>query len=229
VLGMSFSGHPLDTYKIELDSFRTCSLSEDEINNQDVPEPKKKKWGEAQEDIECSIVLGGIITTLRVLTSEKTGRDFAFATLTDHKGSLELVFWSDAWEKIADLITLESMVFALGNLAYKRDSTDRQMIVEDVTLLEDARMEWTQSVTLHLDMRRVDKETLIELEELIDIYQSEKAQVILSLETKDLKNSSETHHQLLVQKNKIQPEAEFIEDMFVLLGPNSISLKGKVL
>jgi DNA polymerase III subunit alpha len=229
VLGVSFSGHPLDTYKIELQSFRTCSLSEEDINAQNVPEPKKKKWGEAQEDIECTIVLGGIISTLRTLTSEKTGRDFTFATLTDHKGSIELVFWSDAWEKVADMITLESMIFVLGNLAYKRDSTDRQVIVEDVTLLEDARMEWTQKVTLHLDMRRVDEETLIELEELVDIYQSDKAQLILSLESRDLKNNSETQHQLMVQKNKIQPEAEFIEDVHKLLGPNSISLKGKVL
>ncbi|GAB1484717.1 DNA polymerase III subunit alpha [Treponema sp.] len=103
LIGFYFSGHPMDRYKQAWE--RSVSL--------DLAHPDRAT-------AEKEYVLIGILKSLRPYQS-KNGKWMGFGSLGDYKGDIDLVFFTDIWEKNRDSLKVDEVIATRGKIDLKRD------------------------------------------------------------------------------------------------------------
>lgn len=93
LLGFYVSGHPLDTYRGNFEGDRYFKIG----NIEEITEKQ-------------TIHVAGLIQTCDVRYSKRDNRPFATLTIEDFTGSIEVMCWSDAYEKYKDHTTPGSVV-----------------------------------------------------------------------------------------------------------------------
>jgi DNA polymerase-3 subunit alpha len=111
------SGHPLDDYAEAWEQFVRLDLSK----------PEQAAEGE--------YTLIGILTSLRPITT-KSGKDMAFASLSDFRGEIDLVFFARAWEFNRDRIEENRCIAVKGKLDKSREKPSFQVS----SVLETAKL-----------------------------------------------------------------------------------------
>lgn len=142
ILGFYISGHPLDRYKDEIRGFSTISL-------------KKESLTEVKDS--TSVTVGGLITSLKTHT-QRDGRSMAFLELEEFDGSIELLVFSDAYEKFSHLLAVDNMVLIHGQIS-KRDGEEKPKLrVENCISLAESREKLARSVHILLNTQALEKE-----------------------------------------------------------------------
>jgi DNA polymerase III subunit alpha len=130
-LGFYFSGHPLDDYRKSWENSVTLNLE-----HLDSALPDK------------SYTLLGLLKSVRVIQTRKGG-NMAFAVLEDFKGSVELVFFDEAYQSNRETLVDDAIVGIIGNLEERRGR--RQIIVQD--LRPPNRLEEREAREVHIRLR----------------------------------------------------------------------------
>ncbi|HTZ50905.1 MAG TPA: DNA polymerase III subunit alpha [Spirochaetia bacterium] len=112
-LGFFFSGHPLDPWREMIGRAVTVDLSRKET---------------LSNDRDCQLI--GILSEVREIRT-KNGRTMAFAQLTDFRGSIELILFSDIYESRRPLIANEAIVGVRGKIDTTRG--DAKVKVDDIS------------------------------------------------------------------------------------------------
>jgi DNA polymerase-3 subunit alpha len=117
-LGYFISGHPLDQYRDELKSFTSNTIAglEELIDGREV-------------------TVGGIITKVSTKLDKKNNT-MAFATLEDYSGQLEMIIFSDAYEKYKPALEIDRMILVTGRLS-TREGEAAKVIVNEAVPLEN--------------------------------------------------------------------------------------------
>ncbi|MDR3123424.1 MAG: DNA polymerase III subunit alpha, partial [Treponema sp.] len=102
------SGHPLDDYAEAWEQFVKLDLAA------------------AAAAPEAEYTLIGILSSLRPITT-KSGKDMAFASLSDFRGEIDLVFFPRAWEFSRDKVLENRCVAVKGRLDKSRDKPSFQV------------------------------------------------------------------------------------------------------
>ncbi|HLP40566.1 MAG TPA: OB-fold nucleic acid binding domain-containing protein, partial [Fibrobacteria bacterium] len=222
VLGLYLSGHPLEPYRAELESFATCPLEPDRLR-MILGEPKEKpKEGERyQKQQGPSVVLGGMITKLKTRLGQKDNKTFAFADLQDFIGTVEVVFWSDVFEEVRHQVEIDSMVLIRGTLQRNENQGAFKLVASKVLPLAEAREKLTKSVHVRLRTAGLQEDDVSRIHGICNEYEG-TCQFILHLECQG--NRQET---LLSEKLKISPESTFIMALSGLVGPENVWLSAK--
>jgi len=117
-LGFYFSGHPLDKYREQIQACVDLDLGE---------------LGAAAAERSCTLI--GLLSQVKEIVT-KNGRRMAFASLEDHRGSIELVIFADVFEKCRSLLTAERVVAVVGKIDRSRGEpklkVDRLLPPEDL-------------------------------------------------------------------------------------------------
>ena len=142
-LGFYFSGHPLDNYRDRWQGCVDLNLS---------------KSDRTSPDKVYSLI--GLLKGIRTIITRK-GTPMAFATLEDYNGSIELLFFGEAYEKYRDLLIEESITGMLGKVDLKRGTP--QVIVEEVRKPEEMEERETGEVHIRLDDTIGDEEGMYRL------------------------------------------------------------------
>jgi DNA polymerase-3 subunit alpha len=90
LLGFYVSGHPLDNFRGHFDSSKITKIIE--IHEVDTKEKPQTIW------------IAGIINTCAVKYSKKDNRPFATFTFEDFTGQIEMMAWSEEYEKFKELL-----------------------------------------------------------------------------------------------------------------------------
>jgi len=98
MLGFYVSGHPLDKYRDELTFFTTTNAA----GLAEIPDGRE-------------VTVGGVIAALKTMIDKK-GNMMAFATLEDFSGGVELILFSDCFEKAKDCVEIDQMVLVTGRI-----------------------------------------------------------------------------------------------------------------
>ena len=96
LLGFYVSGHPLDSYRGNFESSKLTKITA--IEELDTGAKSQTIW------------IAGIVNTLDVRYSKKDNRPFATFTLEDFTGVIELMAWSDEYEKFKDLLKVGNVL-----------------------------------------------------------------------------------------------------------------------
>lgn len=116
MLGFYVSGHPLTKYQEELNTFVTRNTHSLE---------------EARDGEE--VYIGGVITHVKTSIDRKK-KQMAFITLEDFVGTVEIVVFSDCYEKNRRIIRSESMVLIKGRASTKEGEKPKIVASELLSL-----------------------------------------------------------------------------------------------
>ncbi len=146
--GIYLSGHPLDTYRLEMRNFVNCPLTE--IENQ-----KNRE-----------LALGGIITVASHRLS-KTGNKFGSFSVEDYDGSYEFVLFGEDYIKFNNYLATGHMIFIRGSYQLRRHSQDQwEFKIRTIELLSDLRDKMAKSLTLKVSLYDLSDKLVDELEQI---------------------------------------------------------------
>ena len=131
LMGFYISGHPLDEYKKAIDRSATLEL----IN-----------FRRAQKEKLYTIV--GMITGIRPYQT-KNGKWMGFGTFEDRTGTIDLTFFSKAWEENRANALPETVCGLIGKVDCSRDTPS--FLVESMVSIDELKERSIKEVHLELD------------------------------------------------------------------------------
>jgi DNA polymerase-3 subunit alpha len=196
IVGFYLSGHPLDDFKLEIDSYCTCGLDKIEsYKNRDV-------------------TVAGLISNVQFKTT-KTGQPFVSFNVEDYESSLNLALFRDDYSKFSALINPRNYdkeqvppMFIRGKYAQRfRDSDQFEFKIMTMEPLFNVAEKLANGVRVQLDLRTITEPFMDRFMEAVEGCAGSK-----KLEIK----FAEPHEHLAVdtysRRYRIEPK-EFIRKM----------------
>jgi len=169
VVGFYVSGHPLDTFRFEIDAF--CNVSVNHLS--DLTKLRGK-----------DIAFAGIVTSANHRVT-KTGKPFGTMFIEDYTGSVELALFSDDYLKFKQYLTAEYYLFMRAKVQSRyNDPNNLEIKISSMKMLPDVGNEFAKSVTLSLDLEEINSESVNTLDTLLKEYPG-KLPVKFSVRDKD--------------------------------------------
>ncbi|NNC94125.1 MAG: DNA polymerase III subunit alpha [Chitinophagales bacterium] len=155
VTGIYLSGHPLDDYKVEIDSFTTCPV--ESIENH-----KNKE-----------LRLAGIISDSQTRISRK-GNRFARFTMEDFNSSYDMAVFGEDFLKLRHIIEEEgSPVFVTGKYQKRKygDTDDYEFRISNIELLNTIKEKRTKEILLTISSSGINKKSVNDITEVLNSHQ----------------------------------------------------------
>ncbi len=209
-LGFFITGHPLARFEAELGV----------LSSTNTEQIKKARDG-------TEVRLGGVVASVVEKMSQKgknKGKKFAFITIEDLNGSVEVVAWPDTYEECERLLKPESVVVVRGRVevaesGWGADSgggAQVKIIARDIVPLTDAVEKRTTSIIFKMSADSLSSEHFNFIKEISTNYPG-GAKASLHLATKN----GVAVYQL---KQSLKPCSELIEAARNALGEKSLQL-----
>jgi DNA polymerase-3 subunit alpha len=151
VLGLYVSDHPLSGLKIDPHAnVKIMDLNSGEI-------PTIEGWGNKE-----LVSISGIITSLEVKRSKKTGESFAMGIFEDATGSINFAMFSKVYAKFGENFARDG-IYQLKGQHRRRDEEELQFIIDSV-----APLDFGENGSLNVKIRLTDKQWLAGREKLLE-------------------------------------------------------------
>ncbi|MGB2868012.1 MAG: DNA polymerase III subunit alpha [Bacteroidota bacterium] len=201
VLGFYVSGHPLNKYADEIESFASAKLGDP-----------------ASVRPNATVRVCGIVSDVKKKI-DKRGNTMAFVTIEDFSGKAECIVFSDPFQKYTELLKAGSIVMVIG----RNDGSSEaiKVIVNEVIAIDKVRERFAKSVMLNVNLDAMNEGTIIELGKLLERHRG-KCQCYLNVTGGGLGRNSV----YLTRKYVIDPNQQFLTAVKQLLGPTSVRLQG---
>lgn len=158
VTGIFMSGHPLDTYKKEIESFCSCPINE------------------IQDRLGSELLIAGMIQKSTIAIS-KSGKKYARFTLQDYSGTYEFWAFGETCLKYEHLLkNIGLPVCVKGKYHKTKDYSGNERTefqIFDIFLLNELREKLTKSYLLTFETSEVDDAIIGELEKLFAAHPGE--------------------------------------------------------
>ena len=152
VVGFFISGHPLDTYKLEIENF--CPHSVTDIKK--IEENKNK-----------DMVFGGIVTSVHNGVT-KTGNPWGKITVEDYRESTELAFFGEDYVKFKPYMINGLFLYVKGKIAERfKNSGNFEFKVSNIQLLSELRDKLARSITVSLPIKDLSDEFIAKFNDIL--------------------------------------------------------------
>lgn len=199
LIGFSITGHLLDQYRSEYDSFSRLKL--DSIRPEMVGQ-------------QTSIVV--IINTITKKVDKK-GNMMAFIGVEDFYGKIECIVFSKTFDKVKDFISEDNIILLSGKIDAQAESENYKILVDNIQPLETFRKTKTKSIQIKVDTEIIELKKLNDLKLILNSNPGE-AHVYFELITNKSKSSFITKSKML----NIDPSPFLIDQITGLMGEGSI-------
>ncbi|WP_026461936.1 DNA polymerase III subunit alpha [Adhaeribacter aquaticus] len=147
VVGFYISGHPLDQFSLEIESYCTCGLDK-------IVEHKNK-------DINVAGILSNI-----VIRTAKNGNPFALFTLEDYDSTLNMALFGEDYVKFSPYLKEGMFVFIRGKVQLRYKSEDQwELKPMNIQLLGDIADKMANGVRLDIDILTLNDLLIDRIEE----------------------------------------------------------------
>ena len=201
VTGFYITGHPLQRFEIEYNSFAGFHIGETE-NTKDMQ----------------SVKACGVITDLRKKI-DRSGNTMAFFRIDDFSGSCECLMFSKIYKEYGQYLKEEEPIFIFGNLESSGDTV--KIHVNKVLSIESARNELAQSVKILINK---DKNNIDQMNSLKTILKEHEGKLPVYLQ---LINNGTKGKLFSLEEFHISLSEKFIHDLKILLGSDSLIINSK--
>ena len=209
VVGIYISGHPMDDYELEVESF--CDLGLKDLNEKINLLPNKE------------FAVAGIISNVGHLESRK-GNKYGFFELQDMTGGMEFRIFGETYLKLSHFLTPGNFLYVKGNVQLKGkkfnpDGKSKEYSVQYMELLTNIRDKQLKKVHIRFDAALINHSSLDELEGLFETYVGDKS-VYLDL----IDYSDGTGVTLISRSKKVNVSNEFLKDLNEIMGYEGFSV-----
>jgi len=155
VVGIYISGHPLDDFRFEMESF--CNIACNQL-------------GELDSLLGRDIKLGGIVSAVEHRTT-KTGKPFGKFTVEDYSGNYTFTLFGEDYLKFKTFMTQGWFLFIEG--AVVKNSWGQQNIevkIRNIDLLNELGLKRTKGVQLRVNAKEITKGLIDKIEVVCQEY-----------------------------------------------------------
>jgi DNA polymerase III subunit alpha len=190
VVGVYISGHPLDNFKFELETF--CNAPVSSLNELEGLEGKEFK-------------LGGIVASVEHKLT-KTGKPFGKLVLEDYSGKTEFLMWSEDYLKYKSFLMPGLFLFIEGNVLRKSwGEQNLEFKIRNLDLLNELGLKRTKGLQLKMNVISINPELIQQIEKVCQEY---SGGVPLYLKLRD--DVENINVEMLSRKFRVKPVNEMV-------------------
>jgi len=139
VVGFYMSGHPLDQFKLEIDSYCTCPL--DKI--------------EAYKNREVNVA--GMVSEV-VIRTAKNGNPFALFSIEDYDSTMQMALFGEDYMKFSPYLKTGLYLFIRGKVQLRYKTEDQwELRPQNIQLLGDITDKMAQGVQLNINLQHFNQ------------------------------------------------------------------------
>jgi DNA polymerase-3 subunit alpha len=204
-LDFYISSHPLAQFDEQLRRFRTHGAAEC-----------------AKASLTSEIRIGGMVTEIipkMVAKGRNAGNRWAIVRVEDFTGSIKCILWSETFARFKDEVKLDDILLFEGKVEWREGSTEPDLIVSNVTSLEQAKRELCNGVVLRLPYTD-DPDVPRKFQAVAGVLKRSRGSVPVYLAVHDPNGRIATYR--LGSDYTIDPHQLRVEEVEMLLGPGSV-------
>jgi DNA polymerase-3 subunit alpha len=190
VVGVYISGHPLDNFKFEMESF--CNVPISVLNDIEGAEGKEYK-------------VGGIVSSVEHRLT-KTGRPFGKTVVEDYNGKFEFTLWSDDYLKFKSFLMPGLFLFIEGGVLRKTwGDQNLEFKIRNIDLLNELGVKRTKGLQIRMNAVSINAELITQIERLCQEYSGGTP---LYLKLRD--DQENINLEMLSRKFRVKPVNEMV-------------------
>ncbi|MFH4963433.1 DNA polymerase III subunit alpha [Gaetbulibacter sp. M235] len=160
VVGIYISGHPLDDFKTEMNTFCNSSLA---------------MFKDLEACVNKELTFGGVVTDVQHRVT-KQGKGWAIFTVEDYTDSFEFRIFGEEYLKFRHFLLKNSFVFikAFVREGWVNKETDKKsdprLQFNNFQLLHDVMDSYAKKLSIQLNIKDIQKDKISALNELINMH-----------------------------------------------------------
>ncbi|MGB1403002.1 MAG: DNA polymerase III subunit alpha, partial [Porticoccaceae bacterium] len=158
-LGLFLTGHPIDEYEDELRSM---------VANRIVDLRPGKD----------NITISGMVVGMRVMKN-KRGDNFAFLTLDDKSGRIELSVWAEKFNAYRDILTKDALLVVQGAISEDNFTGGLKMVAESIQSIYEARCSKVNRLQLTISQSQVAEDWVEQLHGIVSEFKDGNCPIAL--------------------------------------------------
>ncbi|MBM7038170.1 DNA polymerase III subunit alpha [Vibrio ulleungensis] len=201
-LGLYLTGHPINAYLKELTKYTSCRLN--------AATPTRR---------DQSVTLAGLVIAAKVMTT-KRGNRIGILTLDDRSGRMEVMLFSDALDKYAELLEKDKILVVSGQVSFDDFNGGLKMSAREVMDLGQAREKFARGLSVSIQESQIDQRFFERFTQVLEphrggvvpihvYYQRQEARAKLSLGV----------------EWRVTPNDDLIDELQQLLGKHQVELE----
>lgn len=201
MIGFYVTGHPLDRYQKELKSYSS-------VNTQTLP---LRSQGE-------EVVIGGLITKLKITTTKKTMEKMAILTLEDLLGSVDVLVFPKTYKEAATAVAEDNIVFIRGVVDTKEQTP--KLLANEITPLPQVHKKFTRAIFVRLAAQETPEERLKGLQQVLSRHPGDTPVYL------EFTEGAEVRSQMLVERRLfVKPSETLVAALQELVGEEAVRLR----
>ncbi|RLV59832.1 DNA polymerase III subunit alpha [Parashewanella curva] len=201
-LGLYLTGHPINQYLKELKYYTNGRLKDTH------PTGRGK-----------TVKIAGLVIASRVMMT-KRGSKMGLVTLDDKSGRLEVMFFTDAFEKFQHLIEKDRVLICEGEVSVDDFSGGNRMTARNVVDISDARSHYAKAVEIDMAGEEISNSLLESFQETLSPWRENgKVPIVINYHLPEAKG------QLTLGENwRINPTDELLLSLQTMIGPDKVRM-----
>ncbi len=170
VIGIYLSSHPLDDFKLEINTFASVTLSD--LQN-------------LREYLDRDVIVAGMVTETKNGIS-KNGKPYGSFTLQDYSDSFRFIMFDKEYIENSKFFITGYYLLIKGRVQKRKYREDElELRIKTINLLSSVKDELIKSVTLKINPENISNEMINELRELIQENKGETELKFLFIDPED--------------------------------------------
>jgi DNA polymerase-3 subunit alpha len=193
VVGIYISGHPLDHFRFEMETF--CTAACNQLN-------------EIETLLGRELKLGGIVTAVEHRTT-KTGKPFGKFSIEDYSGNTSFVLFGEDYLKFKTFMNIGWFLFIEGMVV--KNTWGQQNIeykIRHIDLLNEIGIKRSKGVQLRVNAGEITPDLIMKIE---DVCHAFSGNTPLYLKLKDEQENISL--ELMSRKYRINPVNDMVKEM----------------
>ena len=201
-LGLYLTGHPINAYIKELGKYTSCRLND--------ATPTKR---------EQSVTIAGLVIAARVMTT-KRGNRIGLMTLDDRSGRMEVMLYTDALDRYAELLESDKILVISGQVSFDDFNGGLKMIAREVMDLGSAREKYARGLSVSISESQIDSQFFERFSRILEPHRAGTIPVHVYYQRSDARARL-----TLGTEWRVTPSDVLLDDLKQLLGCDQVELE----
>jgi DNA polymerase-3 subunit alpha len=198
-LGLYLTGHPIDEYEKELAQMHPNRIS-------------------ALRPGKNTTTVSGMVVGMRIMKN-KRGENFAFLTLDDKSGRLEVSVFAEKYNAYREILVKDALLVVQGGVSEDSFTGGLKMLAESIQSIYEARCSKIGNLQLQIDSDASDQDWVNTLHNSINPYLDGNCRLEVSYSLPSAKGILKLGSQW-----RVQPKDELISRLCDEFGKSSVTL-----
>ncbi|PMM41865.1 DNA polymerase III subunit alpha [Vibrio splendidus] len=201
-LGLYLTGHPVNAYIKELAKYTSCRLKDATPTRRDQ-----------------SLTIAGLVIAARVMTT-KRGTRIGLMTLDDRSGRMEVMLFSDALDRYAELLEKDNIVVVSGQVSFDDFNGGLKMSAREVMDLGSAREKYARGVSISIEQSQINGQFFERFSQILEPYRAGTVPVNVYYQRADARARL-----TLGTEWRVTPSDTLLDELKQLLGNSQVELE----